>query len=181
MRTNPVLDSFRYMLTVQSWTTLAFDVLLLAGIILAILVYRLYAEQRSIYHVWIWLARTVMGAMWWQQVIWKVPPNYGGLRFWTSEMAKFGVHRPSAGVCVECGAGSLQFLRTSGVRGRSLNQFDAAARGLVPSRLIARCCHGHQSVAGSLSFSWRMAVAVRVSDCRHGPVSPGTAGAESRP
>lgn len=89
MRTNPVLDSFRYMFTVQSWTTLAFDVLLLAGIILAILVYRRYPEQRSIYHVWIWLARTVMGAMWWQQVIWKVPPNYGGLRFWTSEMAKF--------------------------------------------------------------------------------------------
>jgi len=89
MRTNPFLDSFKYIFTVQSWTTIAFDVLLLAGIILAILVYRLNAEQRSIYHVWIWLSRTMMGAMWWQQVIWKVPPNYGGLRFWTSEMVKF--------------------------------------------------------------------------------------------
>ncbi len=89
MRTNPFIDSFKYMCTVQSWTTIVFDVLLLAGIILAILVYRLYPEQRSVYHVWTWLARTVMGAMWWQQVIWKVPPNYGGLRFWTSEMVKF--------------------------------------------------------------------------------------------
>jgi uncharacterized membrane protein YphA (DoxX/SURF4 family) len=89
MRTNPILDSFQYMFTLQSWTTIAFDVLLLAGIFLAILVYRRHPEQRSIDHVWTWLARTVMGAMWWQQVIWKVPPNYGGLRFWTSEMVKF--------------------------------------------------------------------------------------------
>ncbi len=89
MRTNPLLDSLKYMFTVQSWTTIAFDVLLLAGIILAILVYRRFPEQRTIYHVWIWLARTLIGAMWWQQVIWKVPPNYGGLRFWTSEMVKF--------------------------------------------------------------------------------------------
>lgn len=89
MRTNPFLDSFQYMFTLQSWTTIVFDMLLLASIIVAIFVYRLQAEQRSIYHVWIWLARTVMGAMWWQQVIWKVPPNYGGLRFWTSEMVKY--------------------------------------------------------------------------------------------
>jgi uncharacterized membrane protein YphA (DoxX/SURF4 family) len=77
------------MFTVQSWTTIAFDLLLLAGIIVAILAYRRYPEQRTVNQVWTWLARTVMGAMWWQQVIWKVPPNYAGLRFWTSEMVKY--------------------------------------------------------------------------------------------
>jgi uncharacterized membrane protein YphA (DoxX/SURF4 family) len=77
------------MFTLQSWTTIAFDLLLLAGIVIAILAYRRYPEQRTVYHGWTWAARTVMGAMWWQQVIWKVPPNYGGLRFWTSEMVKY--------------------------------------------------------------------------------------------
>jgi uncharacterized membrane protein YphA (DoxX/SURF4 family) len=35
------------------------------------------------------LARSIMGAMWWQQVIWKTPPTYGGLEFWTKEMVKY--------------------------------------------------------------------------------------------
>jgi hypothetical protein len=77
------------MFVLQGWTTIAFDLFLLAGIILAIWVFRRYPEQRTVYHLWTWLARTVMGAMWWQQVIWKVPPNYNGLRFWTSEMVKY--------------------------------------------------------------------------------------------
>ena len=89
MRTNPILDSFRYMFTLHGWTTIAFDLLLLTGILLAIWVFRRYPEQRTGYHVWTWFARTVMGAMWWQQVIWKVPPDYGGLHFWTSEMVKY--------------------------------------------------------------------------------------------
>ena len=89
MRTNPLIDSFKYMFTMVTWTTVTFDVLLLAGILLAIVVYRRYPAQRTTNHLWTWLARTVMGAMWWQQVIWKVPPNYGGLHFWTSEMVKF--------------------------------------------------------------------------------------------
>jgi uncharacterized membrane protein YphA (DoxX/SURF4 family) len=89
MRTNPILDSLKYMFVVKSWTTIAFDLLLLAGIIVAILAYRSSPEQRTVYHVWTWFARTVIGAMWWQQVIWKVPPDYGGLRFWTEEMVKY--------------------------------------------------------------------------------------------
>lgn len=33
--------------------------------------------------------RTVIGAMWWQQVLWKLPPTFDGLNFWTSEMVKY--------------------------------------------------------------------------------------------
>jgi uncharacterized membrane protein YphA (DoxX/SURF4 family) len=73
----------------RGWTTITFDVLLLAGIALAVLVYRRFPWQRTLHHVWTWLARTVMGAMWWQQVIWKVPPDFDGLRFWTNEMVKY--------------------------------------------------------------------------------------------
>ena len=89
MRTNPLSDSLKYMFSFNSWTTITFDLLLLAGIALAIMVYSRAPEQRSARHLWIWFARTVMGAMWWQQVIWKTPRTYGGLRFWTSEMVKY--------------------------------------------------------------------------------------------
>jgi uncharacterized membrane protein YphA (DoxX/SURF4 family) len=73
----------------HGWTTITFDVLLLAGIALAVLVYRRFPGQRTLNNVWTWLARTIIGAMWWQQVIWKVPPDFDGLRFWTNEMVKY--------------------------------------------------------------------------------------------
>ena len=47
-------------------------------------------------------SRLMIGAMWWQQTLWKLPPTYtdqedgsGGLRFWMEEMTKnaaFGAH-----------------------------------------------------------------------------------------
>ena len=89
MRTNWVTDSLKYTFSGHPWTTIAFDVLLLAGIALAVLVYRRYPAQRTLHHEWTWLARTVIGAMWWQELIWKVPPNFSGLRFWTNEMVKY--------------------------------------------------------------------------------------------
>jgi uncharacterized membrane protein YphA (DoxX/SURF4 family) len=89
MRTNPLFDSLHYMFTLTVWTTIAFDLLLLAGIGIAVVVYRRHIAQRTAVHVWTWLARTIVGAMWWQQVIWKTPPDFGGLHFWTEEMVKY--------------------------------------------------------------------------------------------
>jgi uncharacterized membrane protein YphA (DoxX/SURF4 family) len=77
------------MFAFDSWTTVAFDLLLLAGVLIAIWIYRRDPEQRTALHVWTWFARTVIGAMWWQQVIWKTPPDFDGLRFWTNEMVKY--------------------------------------------------------------------------------------------
>jgi uncharacterized membrane protein YphA (DoxX/SURF4 family) len=89
MKTNPVLDSLQYMVRAREWTTALFDILLLTGIVIAVLVWRRRPEQRTGYHVWIWIARTIVGTMWWQQTIWKTPPTYGGLRFWMEQMAKY--------------------------------------------------------------------------------------------
>lgn len=89
MKTNPLLDSLKYMFVLNTWTTIVFDLALLAGVAIAILVYRSSPAQRTARHLWIWIARAVMGAMWWQQVIWKTPPTYGGLRFWVNEMVKY--------------------------------------------------------------------------------------------
>jgi uncharacterized membrane protein YphA (DoxX/SURF4 family) len=89
MKTNPLLDSLEYVIHAGTWTTALFDILLLAGIAIVIIVWRHRPEQRTASHVWVLIARTVVGAMWWQQTIWKTPPTYGGLRFWMEQMAKY--------------------------------------------------------------------------------------------
>jgi hypothetical protein len=59
-------------------------------------------EQRTGRNVWMWVARLIMGGMWWQQSLWKLPPFYtdnpgvedSGLRHWMVEMvnnAAFGL------------------------------------------------------------------------------------------
>lgn len=35
-----------------------------------------------------YIVRGVVGLMWWQQSLWKVPPDFEGLRHWTEEMVK---------------------------------------------------------------------------------------------
>lgn len=42
--------------------------------------------QRTSGQVGIWLLRLVIGAMWWQQSLWKIPPNYDGLSYWMQQM-----------------------------------------------------------------------------------------------
>jgi uncharacterized membrane protein YphA (DoxX/SURF4 family) len=89
VRTNPLLDSLHYMIQLKSWTTVVFDLLLILGIAVAVWVWRQMPEQRTGQHIWKFLARCTMGSMWWQQVVWKTPPTYGGLEFWTKEMVKY--------------------------------------------------------------------------------------------
>jgi uncharacterized membrane protein YphA (DoxX/SURF4 family) len=31
--------------------------------------------------------RVLVGTMWWQQSLWKVPPNFGGLKYWMQQEA----------------------------------------------------------------------------------------------
>ena len=43
--------------------------------------------QRSIGHVGIGTLRVLVGCMWWQQSLWKIPPHYDwGLIHWMQEM-----------------------------------------------------------------------------------------------
>lgn len=99
MRENPFSDTLSF-LTTGGWTTVVFWLLLLASIGIAVFNYRRDPQQRSAFRVWNWLARLFMGAMWWQQSLWKLPPTYtdqpdgsGGLRYWMEQMvqnASFG-------------------------------------------------------------------------------------------
>ena len=64
-----------------------FWLLLLGAAAAAILAWRSDPAQRSIYHISHCLLRIIVGTMWWQQSLWKVPPHYDwGLIHWMEEM-----------------------------------------------------------------------------------------------
>lgn len=95
MRTNPFSDVISFLFQ-PSWTTAVFWPLLVTSISVAAYTLKRDQSQRAVTHVWNWLARLVVGAMWWQQSLWKLPPTYtdqpdgtGGLHYWIGEMAKY--------------------------------------------------------------------------------------------
>ena len=94
MRTDPFTDIFKF-LTDAHWTTLVFWLLLIASLIVAVLAYKGSTKQRSIDQLVRWVVRLIVGCMWWQQSLWKLPPNFDGLRYWTEQMvehAAFPIH-----------------------------------------------------------------------------------------
>jgi len=94
VRTNPFGDTLEF-LTDQEWTTAVFWALLIASVVIAVVALRRDPAQRTPRHLWMFFSRLMIGAMWWQQTLWKLPPTYtdqedgsGGLRFWMEEMTK---------------------------------------------------------------------------------------------
>jgi len=97
MNPNPVGDVFAF-LTEPSWLTLVFWLLLLASIVIAGYAFTQVPGQQRAGHIGRWLIRFLIGAMWWQQSLWKLPPYYTdhperpfgetGLAYWMGEMGK---------------------------------------------------------------------------------------------
>ena len=94
MRTNPFWDTLEFLIEPE-WTTAVFWLLLIASFAVAALVLRRDPTQRTSRHLWTFASRLLIGAMWWQQTLWKLPPTYtdqedgsGGLRYWMEEMTK---------------------------------------------------------------------------------------------
>ena len=100
MRTNPFWDAMLFLVE-WKWTTAVLWALLLGSAAIAIFNLRREPGQRTLPHLWAWATRVVIGALWWQQSLWKLPPTYtdradgtGGQRYWVGEMANhaaFGV------------------------------------------------------------------------------------------
>jgi len=86
MRPNPLSDAVHF-LTQPGWFTPVFWLLLATSIVIAALVWRREPTQRLGRNLGIWGLRVLMGAMWWQQSLWKIPPNYAGLQFWMQQEA----------------------------------------------------------------------------------------------
>ena len=90
MRQNPFTDALAA-LADTDFPKPVFWLLLLGCAIAAVLVWRLDPAQRSIQHIGRCLLRVIVGTMWWQQSLWKVPPHYDwGLIHWMQEMVEHG-------------------------------------------------------------------------------------------
>ena len=97
MNPNPFSDTVTFLLQ-PAWTTAMFWLLLLGSIAIAAYVFRTIPGQRSIEHVGNWGFRLLIGCMWWQQTLWKLPLTYTdrpqepfgttGLAYWMGLMGK---------------------------------------------------------------------------------------------
>ena len=97
MKHNPISDAVQFLLQ-PGWTTAVFWLLLLGSIAVAVHVYRTVPTQRTIEHVGNWIFRLLIGCMWWQQTLWKLPPFYTdhpeqpfgetGLAYWMTVMGR---------------------------------------------------------------------------------------------
>jgi hypothetical protein len=97
MNPNPWHDALNF-LSQPGWPTLVFWLLLAASVLIALYDLAAIRGQRSVVHLGGWLFRLVIGAMWWQQTLWKLPPYYttdphspfgaSGLAYWMVQMGK---------------------------------------------------------------------------------------------
>lgn len=102
MESNPFSDAVHF-LQQPAWTTAAYWLLLLGSIAVAAYCFAAIPEQRSARHLGNWLCRLLIGSMWWQQTLWKLPPDYTdqpdqpfgttGLAYWMMQMAKGAAFR----------------------------------------------------------------------------------------
>ena len=83
--------NWRYLILTLFWA------LLLASIAVAVRNWQEDSEQRTGRHLGIWLVRVLIGIMWFQGMLWKLPlPVSDGLQYWTeqeSTNAAFEFHR----------------------------------------------------------------------------------------
>ena len=87
MKTEPNIatDTIAF-LTKPDWPTAIYWIALVAGIVIAVRAWRGDPAQRSLYALGIWALRVLIGTMWWQGSLWKIPPNYGGLLYWMKQV-----------------------------------------------------------------------------------------------
>jgi uncharacterized membrane protein YphA (DoxX/SURF4 family) len=104
---NPIKDAWQFIigatddhLALGAWRYLfaaLFIALIAASIYLAVRNWREDPEQRSGRHLGTWFVRVMIGCMWFQGMLWKLPfPVSGGLQYWTEQMGKraaFEIHR----------------------------------------------------------------------------------------
>jgi len=82
--------------------------LLIASVVIALITLARDSEQRNIQNLYMWLARFFVGGMWYQQMLWKMPPTFtdnpdgsGGLGYWMGEMVKYAAFKPHASLVTD--------------------------------------------------------------------------------
>lgn len=106
MRSNPFYDSWLFLIGdtgphagIGAWRYLVIALfwgLILASLYLAYRNWRADAAQRTTAHLGTWLARVLIGAMWFEGCLWKLPIPSGGFQYWLEQEAQhaaFDLHR----------------------------------------------------------------------------------------
>jgi len=85
------LGSWKYLFVALFWA------LLVATVVAAVKNWREDPAQRTGANLGTWFVRVLVGSMWFQGMLWKLPfPVSGGFKYWTTQMANraaFGFHR----------------------------------------------------------------------------------------
>jgi uncharacterized membrane protein YphA (DoxX/SURF4 family) len=97
MNPDPITDVLEFLLQ-PTWTTGIFWLLGLASLVIAVYAFVTIPSQRRVTYICDWIFRFLIGAMWWQQTLWKLPPTYTdhpeqpfgetGLAYWMGVMGK---------------------------------------------------------------------------------------------
>jgi len=97
MNPNPISDVIDF-LRQPAWTTAVFWLLGIGSVAIAIYAFSTIPSQRRATYVCDWIFRFLIGAMWWQQTLWKLPPAYTdhpeqpfgetGLAYWMGVMGR---------------------------------------------------------------------------------------------
>jgi uncharacterized membrane protein YphA (DoxX/SURF4 family) len=96
MKPNPISHVIEF-LTQPAWPTAVYWLLMLGSVAIALYVLATMESQRTVRDAGSWFCRFIIGTMWWQQTLWKVPPYYtdqpshpmdSGLAYWITEMGK---------------------------------------------------------------------------------------------
>jgi uncharacterized membrane protein YphA (DoxX/SURF4 family) len=94
---DPITDVINFLLQ-PAWTTGVFWILGLASVAIAVYAFATIPSQRRATYICDYVFRFLIGAMWWQQTLWKLPPSYSdhpeqpfgetGLAYWMGVMGK---------------------------------------------------------------------------------------------
>jgi len=97
MNPDPITDVVQF-LRQPAWTTGIFWLLGLASLAIAVYAFATIPSQRRVTYICDYVFRVLIGAMWWQQTLWKLPPSYTdhpeqpfgetGLAYWMGVMGK---------------------------------------------------------------------------------------------
>ena len=97
MNPDPITDVLEF-LQQPAWTTGIFWLLGFVSLVTAVYAFVTIPSQRRVTHIFDWAFRFLIGTMWWQQTLWKLPPSYTdhpeqpfgetGLAYWVGLMGK---------------------------------------------------------------------------------------------
>jgi uncharacterized membrane protein YphA (DoxX/SURF4 family) len=96
MKATPLSDVLEFLVQ-PTWTTVVYWLLILGSVAIAAYAAATIPGQRSWRNVSDWVLRFIIGSMWWQQTLWKLPPYYTdhpedptgtGLYYWMTQLGK---------------------------------------------------------------------------------------------